>query len=404
MKKGSKEIIEKITYVTDNLYIYDNLEMEDYCELLNKSKYLNLLVEKLVNLNIDIVSSKDMEAISDNYLVNMLVCAYTVNNPNILGDREEEKDSLEEEIKKFKTKCVADEDVSILAYRNSVLCYLNYLRTCPEPIDSFEEQKEFFKKIKAGDKEAYDYFVKANLRLVYFTSKRFMKSNTMLDFMDVIQEGNLGLMKAVDKFDVSKNCKFSGYAINWIKQSIIRAINNKERCIRLPVHVYEDLAKINKVMGKLEKELGRVPTNEEIALETKLTLSRVSYALNSSDMIMSLHEEIRVGNDFFGDEVKIDYVADKSYDLCDDVIDKEWLSDLGEIIYNVVNNGSLKERERFIIINRFGLNGEEPKSLEKIGKMLGVTRECIRQREVKAFRKLGNNTRVRKIAAGVVRR
>ena len=110
-------------------------------------------------------------------------------------------------------------------------------------------------------------------------------------------------------------------------------------------------------MGKLEKELGRVPTNEEIALETKLTLSRVSYALNSSDMIMSLHEEIRVGNDFFGDEVKIDYVADKSYDLCDDVIDKEWLSDLGEIIYDVVNNGSLNERVRFIIINRFGLNG-----------------------------------------------
>lgn len=259
------------------------------------------------------------------------------------------------------------------------------LRMWMEPAEMVSAHKELRKWIREA-RRAKDEMVEANLRLVISIAKKY--TNRGLSFLDLIQEGNMGLMKAVEKFEYRRGYKFSTYATWWIRQAITRSIADQARTIRIPVHMIETINKLMRVQKQLVQEYGREPTPEEIAEEINLSVDRVRSVLKMAQQPISLQAPVGDSDDTsFGD-----FIEDKA---AENPMEEASFSFLKEKIKDVLD--TLTEREREVIEQRFGLRDGSPRTLEEVGRQFNVTRERIRQIEAKALRKLRHPTRINKI-------
>lgn len=240
-----------------------------------------------------------------------------------------------------------------------------------------QEEIDLAGRIQAGDEGAREQMIKANLRLVVKIAREYEEYGVPL--LDLINEGNIGLMKAVERFDPMKGAKLSTYAAWWIKQAIRRALSNQSKTIRLPVHVGDKLLHMRRASARLEEELGREPTDEELGAELDLTASRVAALRRASLAPSSLDAPVGDDDGKRFDEIVQDEKADSPYEQLEDKTTTDMLRELV---------GQLPDRERTILAFRFGLNGDRERTLEEVGEKFGVTRERIRQIQNMALQKL----------------
>jgi len=253
-----------------------------------------------------------------------------------------------------------------------------YLRQIAQiPLLTPEQEIQLARRIKRGDQKALTQMVSANLRLVVKIARDY--ANFGLPLLDLISEGNIGLMKAVERFDPKKGGKLSTYAAWWIKQSITRALANQTKTIRLPIHLVEKIGKMRRVSSQMMEELGREPSDDELAEEIGLSSSKVAALKRAALRPASLDEPIQEGEFFQFRDIVGDEESDDPFET---LRDKDMLEEVDELL------DMLGDRERMIINSRFGLDGQEPKTLEEIGETFGLTRERIRQLQNVALLKL----------------
>ncbi|HSW85205.1 MAG TPA: RNA polymerase sigma factor RpoD [Candidatus Saccharimonadales bacterium] len=321
---------------------------------------LDALYTELADLNIDITSSE----------------------PGTAGFTAEwEADEIEEEKVVTNSPIYLDDDVA----DDSVRLYLREIGKIP--LLNAEEELALAKRVVAGDKLAKDQMAEANMRLVVSIAKRYVGRG--LDLLDLIQEGNTGLLRAVEKFDPDKGFKFSTYATWWIRQAITRAIADQARTIRIPVHMVETINKLLRTQRRLTQELNREPTNEEIAKEMEIDADKVEHIMKIKQDISSLDASIRDDEE---DSVLADFIEDE-----DTVSPEE--SATGQLLKEQVKDmlSALTEREQKILKLRFGLEDGKSHTLEEVGQEFSVTRERIRQIEAKALAKLRKHRDAKKL-------
>lgn len=265
-----------------------------------------------------------------------------------------------------------------------VRMYLKEIGTVP--LLTAEEEMELARRKQAGDEKAKKKLIEANLRLVVSIAKRY--TGRGMSFLDLVQEGNLGLIKGVEKFDPEKGFKLSTYATWWIRQSVTRALADQARTIRVPVHMVETINKMSKMQRKLTLELGYEPSVAELAKALDMTEEKVMEIMQIAREPASL--ETPIGEE--DDSNLGDFVADNNVLTPEDNVESVMLREHIEALL-----GDLKERERQVIVLRFGLEDGHPRTLEEVGREFKVTRERIRQIEAKALRKLRNPVRSKRI-------
>ena len=301
-------------------------------------------------------------------------------DPDLFIEEEMELDE-EEEIDVEHLDLSVPEGVSL---EDPVRMYLKEIGKIP--LLGMEDEVELAKKMELGDPEARKRLAESNLRLVVSIAKRYVGRG--MQFLDLIQEGNLGLIKAVEKFDYTKGYKFSTYATWWIRQAITRAIADQARTIRIPVHMVETINRLVRTSRQLLQELGREPTTEEIAARLDLPVERVSEIMKMSQEPVSLETPIGEEEDsHLGDFIQDDNVLVPQ--------DAAAFTRLHEQLMEVLL--TLTEREQKVLRLRFGLDDGRPRTLEEVGKQFNVTRERIRQIEAKALRKLRHPSRSKKL-------
>jgi RNA polymerase primary sigma factor len=328
-------------------------------ETVENTEMLDQLYTELADLNIEITTSDP--------------------NPENFTDEWEEEEDEEEET--TTASIYLDDDIA----DDSVRLYLREIGKIP--LLSSEEELALAQRVVAGDKEAKDQMAEANMRLVVSIAKRYVGRG--LDLLDLIQEGNTGLLRAVEKFDPDKGFKFSTYATWWIRQAITRAIADQARTIRIPVHMVETINKLLRTQRRLTQELNREPTNDEIAKEMEIDVDKVEHIMKIKQDISSLDASIRDDEE---DSVLADFIEDE------DTISPEE-SATGQLLKEQVKDmlGALTEREQKILKLRFGLEDGKSHTLEEVGQEFSVTRERIRQIEAKALAKLRKHRDAKKL-------
>ena len=337
----------------DNFIVSHNFDVEK----------LDKLYEALGQANVEIIDDfNDTDLMGD--LTEDVIEGIIEKDEDDDGEGEESKDHYNTE------EITADDPVKA------------YLKEIGQiPLLSLAEEKELAVRIANGDKEAEKKLTEANLRLVVSITKKYVGRG--MSFLDLIQEGNLGLIKAVNKFDYEKGFKFSTYATWWIRQAITRAIADQARTIRIPVHMIETINKVKKVSSNLLHRNGTDPTTEEIAAELKMPVAKVREIQRMAQEPISLETPIGEDESHLGD-----FIPDEDAKA---PIDAASAMMLKEEINSVLQ--TLAPREAKVLIMRFGLNDGRPKTLEEVGAEFNVTRERIRQIEAKALRKLRHPSR-----------
>ena len=367
-------------------------------DLLDSIQHLDLkdddiesLIKYFQDKNIKVISDTDDEQDFDNMDV-------SEEELEKMDNQDDLTEVFEDDSGDFSDDQAADVDTSALDFdgdlyatdsskiNDPVKMYLKQIG-CYKLLTS-QEEIELAKRIKQGDQQAKNKLTQANLRLVVSIAKHYVGRGML--FLDLIQEGNLGLMKAVEKFDYTKGFKFSTYATWWIKQAITRAIADQARTIRIPVHMVETINKITRVQRQLVQELGREPTAEEISkkMDGTLTPDRIREITTLALEPVSLESPIGEEDDsHLGD-----FVEDKESVSPTEYTRKSMNRDA---LFSVMND--LTDREERVLRLRYGLDDNRPRTLEEVGKEFGVTRERIRQIEAKAIRKLRHPTRTKKL-------
>ena len=365
MGKFSEKLVELLELAKKKKNVLDYQEISDFfkdqpLEVEQMEKVLDFL--EASGVDVLRISGNDEELILDD-------------------DADIEKMDDEEEIELDKIDLSVPEGVSI---EDPVRMYLKEIGKVS--LLTADEEIELAKRMEQGDEDAKKRLAEANLRLVVSIAKRYVGRGML--FLDLIQEGNLGLIKAVEKFDYRKGYKFSTYATWWIRQAITRAIADQARTIRIPVHMVETINKLIRVSRQLLQELGREPTPEEIAEEMKMPVDRVREILKISQEPVSLETPIGEEEDsHLGDFIQDDNVPVPA--------DAAAFTLLKEQLVEVLS--TLTDREQKVLRLRFGLDDGRARTLEEVGKEFNVTRERIRQIEAKALRKLRHPSRSRKL-------
>ena len=373
-----KEVADELKKMSqDNKVSMEDIEREGFINELNKDE-MDELYDLLVGDGYVIESYENDEfKIEDD--------KNDENIENIENIETENIDMFEEDVQLSKGELEMDTAiVQNIAVDDPVRMYLKEIGKVP--LLSAEEEIKLAKRMEQGDEYAKKKLCEANLRLVVSIAKRYVGRGML--FLDLIQEGNIGLIKAVDKFDWRKGYKFSTYATWWIRQAITRSIADQARTIRIPVHMVETINKLMRIQRQLLQEYGRDVKPEEIAKEMDLTVEKVREILKIAQEPVSLETPIGEEEDsHLGDFIEDDKIASPS--------DAATFSMLKEQLMEVL--GTLTDREQKVLKLRFGLEDGRARTLEEVGKEFDVTRERIRQIEAKALRKLRHPSRSKKL-------
>lgn len=376
--EGAKHTSNEITYSEIASYISEiNIDKNIIDDLYNiiESKGVSIVTHREPSdMDEDFDLSEDMEDDDDDFDIDMA--------DEDLDDEEAEKSGViirstgEIEVNEAAVKNIPTDD--------PVRMYFKEIGKVP--LLTAEEERELAIRIEQGDQEAKNKLCESNLRLVVSIARRYL--NRGLSFLDLIQEGNLGLIKAVEKFDYTKGYKFSTYATWWIRQAITRSIADQARTIRIPVHMVETINKMIRISRQLLQELGREPSSEEIAAEMGITVEKVREIKKISQDPVSL--ETPIGEE--EDSHLGDFIPDEDIPS---PVDAAAYSMLKKQLREVLD--TLSEREKKVLILRFGLDDGRPRTLEEVGREFNVTRERIRQIEAKSLRKLKHPSRSKKL-------
>ena len=334
--------------------------------------------KKLADKNGSMITEADLESLSDSYKLEpdeMITLRAELDNSGVkINDPDLDADDTGDD--------EGGEDVNVVD--DSVKMYLKEIGKIE--LLNADQERDIAQRMADGDEEAKEMLINSNLRLVVSIAKKYM--NRGLSLLDLIQEGNIGLIKAVDKFDYTKGFKFSTYATWWIRQAITRAIADQARTIRIPVHMVETINKLTRVQRQLVQDLGREPTTEELAKEMGMDAAKIREIQKISQDPISIDKP--VGEE--EDSHLVDFISNDELAAPEEEVARILLK---EDLIKALN--SLTERERKVIELRFGLKDGIPMTLEQVGKKLGVTRERIRQIEAKAIRKLSRASSSKKL-------
>ena len=334
--------------------------------------------KKLADKNGSMITEADLESLTDSYKLEpdeMITLRAELDNSGVkINDPDLDNDDTGDE--------EGGEDVNVVD--DSVKMYLKEIGKIE--LLNADQERDIAQRMADGDEEAKEMLINSNLRLVVSIAKKYM--NRGLSLLDLIQEGNIGLIKAVDKFDYTKGFKFSTYATWWIRQAITRAIADQARTIRIPVHMVETINKLTRVQRQLVQDLGREPTTEELAKEMGMEPAKIREIQKISQDPISIDKP--VGEE--EDSHLVDFISNDELAAPEEEVARILLK---EDLIKALN--SLTERERKVIELRFGLKDGIPMTLEQVGKKLGVTRERIRQIEAKAIRKLSRASSSKKL-------